>query len=280
MGPHRKRTVARLAAITVGLLTAASAQQSTASLDDDIIRFRKELAQTQLDCQRTGEEIQKDRTDFETYKKRTSDRMSQARRQLDTLASEIKTQARGNDSLAALIASIQADRKQIELAQNEFRRTLIILCNQVLPLTRRLPPLTMAPAQSALSLLISDLSASSIDINEGFSRLTQVIGQLNESTSSIQISQENSPAPDIRGMAYRLRIGSLFEAVVDPKGEKCAFFTGWNTDGSPKWKTITSAATAREILNAVNIREGKMLPAFVTISLTPPADSVVTGGGK
>jgi hypothetical protein len=254
--------------------------QTPQALDDDIIRLRRDLAQTQLDCQRTGEEIEKDRKDFDIYKKKASERGAQSRRQLDTLAAEIKTQARGNDSLGASIASVQQERRQIELAQDEFRRRLIDLCDRLMPLVKRLPPLVMSPSQSALSLLKNDLSASSIDDNEGFTRLTQVLGQMEEGTSSIQISQENSPAPDIRGMAYRLRVGTFFEAVVDTRGERCAFFEGWNTDGTPRWKTVESAPVAREVLNAVNIREGKMLPAFVSLSLMPPSDSGVKRSGR
>ena len=75
------------------------------------------------------------------------------------------------------------------------------------------------------------------------------------------------PVADIRGMVYRLRIGTIFEAVVDTKGEKCAVFSGWGDDGAPHWKDLDSPVLAQAVLQAVNIREGKSLPAFVNLPL-------------
>ena len=95
----------------------------------------------------------------------------------------------------------------------------------------------------------------------------QILNKLDEASSGIQISQESSPVADIRGMVYRLRIGTIFEAVVDTKGEKCAVFTGWGDDGAPHWKNLDSPDTAMMVLQAVNIREGKSLPAFVNLPL-------------
>ena len=37
------------------------------SIDDEIARLRKELIQTQVDIERTSQEIEKDKKDFEAY---------------------------------------------------------------------------------------------------------------------------------------------------------------------------------------------------------------------
>ena len=125
----------------------------------------------------------------------------------------------------------------------------------------------MAPMLSGLSLLMNDMTIKSIDVVEGCTRLVQILGKLDEAGSGIQISQESSPVADIRGMVYRLRIGTIFEAVVDTKGEKCAVFSGWGDDGAPHWKDLDSPVLAQAVLQAVNIREGKSLPAFVNLPL-------------
>jgi hypothetical protein len=147
----------------------------------------------------------------------------------------------------------------------------------VQPAIKKLTPLIMAPTLSSLSLLINDLTSKSIDIVEGCSRLVQILAKLDEVSCGIQISQETSPAPDIRGMVYRLRIGTIFEAVVDTKGEKSALFSGWGQDGAPHWKNLESPVIAMAILQAVNIREGKSLPAFVNLPLA--VDAAADKGG-
>jgi uncharacterized membrane-anchored protein YhcB (DUF1043 family) len=274
-----------LAAMACGaILCTASAQTAPPSIDDEIARLRKELIQTQVDCDRTSQEIEKDKKDFEAYRTRTSQRMAQTQGQLDTLKSEIGVQSHGNDALAAQIGGVIAQRREIELSQDEFRQKLVDICNSMQPVVKKLPPLIMAPTLSGLSLLINDLTTKSTDIVDGCSRMVQILNKLDEASAGLQISQENSPVPDIRGMVYRLRIGTIFESVVDTKGEKSAVFTGWGADGAPRWKVLESASASLALLEAVNIREGRALPAFVNLPLASGAGAAsadsVTGGAK
>jgi hypothetical protein len=244
-----------------------SAQTPPQSIDDEIARLRKELIQTQVDAERVGQEMKKDKQDFEAYQTRTSQHLAQTQSQLDTLKSETVVQSRADDALAAQIRGVLAQRHEIELSQDEFRQKLILFCNNVTPEVKRLPPLIMAPTLSGLSLLINDLTTKSVDVVEGCTRLVQILNKLDEAGSNIQVSQESSPAPDIPGMVYRLRIGTIFEAVVDTKGEKCAVFTGWGDGGAPHWKNLNSPTSALAILQAVNVREGKSLPSFVNLPI-------------
>ncbi len=259
------------------LASLVSAQTAPPSIDDDIARLRKELIQTQVDAERVGQEMKKDKQDFEAYRTRTAQHLAQTQSQLDTIKSETIVQTRADDALAARIEGVVAQRHEIELSQDEFRQKLIAFCNNVTPSVKRLPPLIMAPTLSGLSLLINDLTTKSVDVVEGCTRLVQILSKLDEATSGIQVSQESSPAPDIPGMVYRLRIGTIFEAVVDTKGEKCAVFTGWGVDGAPHWKNLNSPTSALAILQAVNVREGKSLPAFVNLPLAVDAGQ---GGAK
>ena len=276
---HPFHPMTLLVAMALAAPWCTSSAQTPPSIDDEISRMRKELVQTQLDCQRTVLEMDKDKKDFEAYRARTSQRLSQGKQQLDGLKDETSKQAIANNALAAQIGGLQALRREIELSQDEFRKRLIALCATVQPAVKKLPPLIMTPTLSSLSLLSSDLSTKSVDIVEGCTRLVQILARLDEASAGIQIAQESSPVADIRGMVYRLRIGSIFEAVVDVKGEKCALFEGWNPDGAPRWKTLASATTAIALLQAINIREGKSLPAFVNIPLASE-NSVAQGGAR
>jgi hypothetical protein len=265
MKPLNRRTIVPALMACGALLGNTFAQTAPPSIDDEIMRLQKDLVQTQIDMDRTVQETEKDQKDFEAYQRRTSQRMAQIGNQLDTLKSEIAFQSHGNDSVSAQIRSVLAQRREIELSQEEFRQKLISLCNEVQPAVKKLPPIIMVPTLSALSLLVNDLSSKSIDLVEGCTRLVQVLNKLDEASSEIQVSEEHSPVPEIRGTVYRLRIGTFFEAVVDEKGEHCAVFKGWGDDGGPTWEKINSPAIAAALLRAVNIREGKSLPAFVNL---------------
>jgi cytochrome c556 len=262
--------------MAVGLCTSIFAQTAAPTIDEEITRLRKELIKAQVDCQRVIEEIAKDKKDFDAYHARTLQRMTQARSQIDSLKQDITRNSSENDGLAAQISNIQAKFREIELSQDDFRLRLVGVCKRIEPAASKLPPITMVSTMSTLSLLANDLNTRAIDNIEGCTRLVQIINRMEDNCSSIQIAQESSPVSDIRGMVYRLRIGTFFEAVVDLQGQKCALFEGLNNDGSPRWKTQDSPQTAQAILQAVNIREGKSLPAFVNL---PLASEVVQGGG-
>jgi len=262
---HQVTFAAALACCVCAALV--SAQTAPPSIDDDIARLRKELIQSQVDAERVGQEMLKDKQDFDTYRARTAQRLAQTQSELDTLKSETIVVSRADAALAAQINGVLAQRHEIELSQDEFRQKLISFCNSVTPAVKRLPPLIMAPTLSGLYLLINDLTTKSVDVVEGSTRLVQILNKLDEAGSGIQVSQESSPAPDIPGMVYRLRIGTIFEAVVDTKGEKSAVFTGWGDDGAPHWRNLNSPKTAMAILQAVNVREGRSLPVFVNLPL-------------
>jgi cell division protein FtsB len=239
--------------------------QPTLSIDDEISRLRKEIKQTTKDCKRIEDEIQKDKKDFEAYQLRTSQRLAQTKKQIDTLKSDILTQSQMSNEMASKIADLQGQQREIELSQEEFRNSLVTLCEKLQSFVTSLPPLSCSSIKSALAVLTNDISTKSIDIIEGCARIVQICNKFDETSSSVQISQESSPFPEIAGLVYRLRIGTIFEALVDTKGEKCALFEGWSEKGIPRWKKLESVSAAQAILLAVNIREGKALPAFVNI---------------
>ena len=96
----------------------------------------------------------------------------------------------------------------------------------------------------------------------------QVLKDFEALTGSIQIVQGASPVPEIRGTAYRLRIGCLFEAAVDAEGTKYALWDGTDSTGNQQWNVFKDPENASKVLKAVNIREGKALPAFAQVPFT------------
>ncbi len=262
--------------IGIVLLLAASiplfaADLSLRQIEEEIAQMRKDLAQTQVESQRVIQETAKDKKDYADYRDRTTKKQAAAAAQIDGIKKEVAVQASSNNALGAQVSSVVAQRKQIELSQEEFRVQLVSICSSLNASIRKLPPFVMTPTQSALSLLINDVNTKAVDNVEGCARLIQVLSKMEDATTSIQVSEENSPVADIHGQAYRLRIGTLFEAVVDLKGEKCALFDGWDANGAAQWKSITDPTIAKAIHKAVWTREGKVIPSFVALPLVSAA---------
>jgi len=244
-----------------------AADLSLRQIEEEIAQMRKDLAQTQVESQRVKQEIDKDKKDYADYRDRTTKKQAAASAQIDAINKDVAVQASSNNALGAQISSVVSQRKQIELAQEEFRVQMVSICSSLNPSIRKLPPFVMTPTQSALSLLINDVNTKVVDNVEACARLIQIMSKMEDATTSIQVSEENSPVADIHGQAYRLRIGSLFEAVVDLKGEKAAIFDGWDTNGAAKWKTVADQNIAKAIHKTVSIREGKVVPSFVSLPL-------------
>ena len=69
-------------------------------------------------------------------------------------------------------------------------------------------------------------------------------------------------------MVYRLRIGTIFEAVVDTEGrEMRGFHRAGAATALRAGENLDSPETAMMVLQAVNIREGKALLVFVNLPL-------------
>jgi hypothetical protein len=107
--------------------------------------------------------------------------------------------------------------------------------------------------------------AKNIDNVEGLHRLVQIVGNMEEYNGTIQTGQETSVVPQLRGSALMLRIGSLFEAVVDEDGKTGALWQGNDSLGQPLWQTVAEAQSCAIILKAINMRESKALPAFMAL---------------
>jgi hypothetical protein len=170
-----------------------------------------------------------------------------------------------NDSLLALIRSESSRQRQYDLMQDSFRKKLIAACSRYLEKTESIPPLAAKNMRSMLSFLQSELTTKNIDNIEGLQRLAQVQKDFDAVTGSIQIAQGSSPVPEIRGTVYRLRIGCLSEAAVDVQATKYALWKGADSSGNALWELHSDPDGAAKIMEAVNIREGKALPAFAHI---------------
>jgi hypothetical protein len=242
--------------------------------ENEIKRARKEIMQIQTERQKNKLDRIKDLAEFKEYAKRTAERLASVKNETNSINQQIAAQQSRNDSLAALFNYANSQMKQMDLCQDALREKLAVSCDHIIANLQDIPPMTRQNLVASAALLKNELRNKNIDNIEAFNRMQQIMARAEEVTGSIQVSEESSPVPEIRGTVYRLRIGAFFEAVVNIKGEECAL---WYGTGGQEWKTIKDPAMASEILKAAQIREGKSLPAFVKLPLVAEAGK---GGAK
>lgn len=278
----RRRIINYILLVTGSLFTPLfplQAADNPDNLDSEIARLRKEISHVQNDRLHNKEDMTRDAQEQTSYRARTGTRFAQMRRQIDSVAAQTHELAVKHDSLAALIGLSQSQRTQIDLSQERIRKSILDACGKVSTIAKTFPPLISQQLASSAELLSADITAKSIDNNESMNRLAQILDRMEEATTSIQVSQENSPIPDIRGTVYRVRLGAVFEGVTDMKGEKAAVWNGFNPDSSPHW-TMCNPSEAAALLKAASIREGKALPGFAMIPFTQYTPSLPDGGVK
>jgi len=272
----------RIKHITVGIFvflilvhnhTFALEQTDT---DAEIARLHKEMKQVQAERQRNSDDMAKDKIEATTYDTRTQKRFADINKEIETLKKDIVVTSVKRDSIAALFIIDQNQRTQVTLNEDRLRTTIINTCVKCLGAAQSLPPLASQQIVASVNLLKAEAEDKSIDIIEAMNRLAQIFGRIDEATGSMQVSQENSPVAEIRGTVYRFRIGGLWEAVVDMKGEKAALWKGIDSAGNARWLLLDKPAEAEMLLKSASIREGKALPAFARLPF-PFADTTKRG---
>ncbi|MBN1981610.1 MAG: hypothetical protein JW795_08770 [Chitinivibrionales bacterium] len=261
--------------LTPGLTESLWSQQQD-DIDTEIGRFRKELAQTMMQRQKNREELERDIKEAETYKIRTMKRFSDMQSEMSSMKKEISIQGTKRDSIAALIVLEQSRQQQLALSQEALRVTLIKSCVRIKSDAEALPPMIRQQNIAAVELLKSELEQKTIDNIEALNRFVQILNRMMDATSTIQVSQESSPIPEIRGTVYRIRMGTLVESIVDMKGEHAAVWISSNLRKPAAWIPVENKEYSAMLLKAASIREGKALPAFAGMVL--PVDS--TAGGN
>jgi hypothetical protein len=269
--PRRQTT-----AYAIIILAVLAGHIFSEEIDDEIIRLRKELSRQQIECQRTRTDIEQENSEFNAYRSKNSLKVKNLSADIDSLDKDIAKRTSANDSVSAVISTVLAQIHQKELSQNVLRDMIISILGPVEETAEKLPPMASQTLIVSIALLKNDVSSKSVDNAEACNRLAQILNQMEETTASIASAQVASPIPEIPGIAYRIRIGGIFEALVNEKGTRTALFRGINPDGKPKWETVDNPELATLMLGAVNIREGKNLPALVTL----PISGTMTKGNQ
>lgn len=247
-------------------------------IDKEIARVNKELSRVETERKAVKADRDKDQKEFAEYENRTKKIIESIRVETDSIKNLTKGLRKTVDSLAAQITGLLSSKQEYDLLQENLRMRLIAECDSFFLVAKNLPPLVSASLVSSIQLLKAELISKSVSNIEAMNRLVQIANDIEDVNSQIQVVQESSPVPDIRGAVNRLRIGCVYESLVDEKGTKAAVWNGYDKNDKPLWTLITNPKECADILKAIQIREGKSLPDFVKIPFQAPAG--VSGGAK
>ncbi|MBN1577713.1 MAG: DUF3450 family protein [Chitinispirillaceae bacterium] len=246
-------------------------------VDREIARLKKEISRVQSQRQDEAKEVKKEQAEFESYRERTAARMASVTRQTDSIRTLLQRTNLHNDSINAALAAVTSQIREQDLQRERLREVILRASKMLQGEMDRFTPLIREQYAGPIGYLIGEIEVGSVENTEALYRLLRIIWDLRTVCREIQVVEVASPVPQMRGTVYRLRIGSVFEAIVDMQGEK-AFL--WNTaeDGTGRWIALPRREDAASILAAVRIREGKTVPELIHLPFG--TDSVQGEGGS
>lgn len=225
-------------------------------------RKKAELQRVQKQIVDEQAATRQDAAEFEAYKARTKERAQGIIKQTAAIQKETGALRDKHARLGAVIGGHQARVRGNQARQKNFTARLVQHCDALIKTARGLSPMLSQKAVAALDYLKSELLGGSTNNIEGLHRLVRIAQELDTQLMDVEVSQGSSPVPGITGTVHRIRFGGVFEAVV--RGEAAAV---WDF-GAGKWRLLDDPATAKLILQAVEVRGGKKKPALVQLPLT------------
>ena len=249
-------------------------------LDREIARLKKEITRVEAQRGEEARQVKKERAEFQAYKDRTRSRITTITNQTDSIKSAMELIVHRNDSLHAALSAVNAQIREQELLGQKIAAVIGRAVKKLQLELDRLPPLVREQYRGPLGFLLTELEAGTVENTEALHRMVRIVQDLRTVSQEIQVVEGGSPVPQIRGSVYRIRIGSVFEAIVDNRGEKAFLWTGKVVAADSMWIPVENEGMAAAILKAVNIREGKTVPELVELPLAGRPRSAEEGGNE
>lgn len=254
--------IKKLSVILFTLMLSAALYAQEYNVENEIVHANRELKRIEKERTKVKKEAAQDKKEYAEYQTRMKEKFDLLSAETDSIKKEtVKFQSK-SDALGARLAGIAASKREYDIKQKKLKDDLIMFCDKLIKAIRITPPSLSKKSINSIEFLKSELSSSSIDNVEGIYRLIQVLNDIDLQLMDIQVSEMASPIPEITGSVYKIRIGGIFEAFVDIKGEKGYVWSG-GTDG--EWADVKDATVASKILKTIQVREGKSVPEFIEL---------------
>lgn len=265
--------IRKLFVIFFVLMFSAALTAQELNIENEIVHANRELKRLQKERSKVKKEATQDKKEYAEYQNRMKEKFDDLTSETDSIKKEtVKFQSK-SDALGARLAGIAAGKSEYDIKQKKLKEELVKFCDKLIDAIKITPPSLSKKSINSLEFLKSELSSSSIDNVEGIYRLIQVLNDVDLQLMDIQVAEIASPVPEVTGSVYKIRIGGVFEAFVDMKGEKGYVWSG-GTNG--EWADVKDAGIASKILKAIQVREGKSVPEFIDM----PFSSKEEGASK
>lgn len=238
-------------------------------VDNELRRVKREIKRIKQERLKVKKEALQDKKEFASYMARTKERKQNIISETDSVRKEIVQFQKKSSTLGSRLNSLTSQQKNYDYKQKHLKEQLMKICDRAITTAKGTLPSLQKKSIDALKYLQSELAVGTVDNTEAIHRLVQILESQEQQLMDISVAQAPSPITDIHGSVFYLRLGGVFEAIVDTKGKKSAIW-----DGS-KWDFINDPVVSGEILRATQIRTGKTLPDFVKLPY-----SVNASGGK
>lgn len=247
------------------MMGRAQADNLSSDLSSEIARMQREIRQVQAQRQDLQREAQNDKLAYEAYKKRALQRRDDVSHATDSVRQLMDNFKIRNDSLAAKLVAVNAAIHQQELQRETFENVLIAAVIKLQSEVYHFPPLISEQYRGSISYLLGELQAQSVESTEAMYRFVRIVQDLRTVLQDIQVVEGASPVPELKGSVYRLRIGGVFEAIIDMPGKNAFLWSGNSDEGKPHWQKVTEEKVCAAIMKAVKIRDGKTIPELVEL---------------
>ena len=247
-----------------GFTVIPSFSQEEVELENQIRRAKKDIEQLEKERKKINQGTQEDYKHFKEYQQRARQKFQALKQKNDSL-NQVSSELREKHSqLGSQINSLKSRQKEYDIYQQSVKNKLEQLCDTLLLVTETLSPLLSEKQSASIKFLKSEIQAATSDNIESMNRLFSILTELDNRLMSIEVDQGTSPLPNITGVVYRLRIGGIFESVVNEKGTRSAL---WDFQ-EKKWHLIEDKDITARIRKAVSIRIGKSVPELVELPLS------------
>ncbi|MEO6094829.1 MAG: DUF3450 family protein [Fibrobacteria bacterium] len=242
--------------------------QEDVEVENQLRRAKKDNEQLDKERAKVRQATLDDYQQFKEYQQRARQQFGALKQKNDSL-NQVASRLRGrNSGLGANINGIKSRQREYDINQEKLRGRLEELCDTLLQITEVLSPMLSEKQSASIRFLKSEIHAATSDNMESMSRLFSILTELENRLMDIEVDQGSSPLPSITGIVYRLRIGGIYESIVNENGTQAAL---WNAQDR-KWEAVDDKDVAARIRKAISIRAGKTVPELVTLPLSLKKD--------
>ena len=205
--------------------------------------------------------ISKERKDWQQGKEILQGRLELVKKEIATLEEKIKQSGEGVSESGKKRAALIAENDELKASDKQLVEAISLIEPEVRRLFLLLPEPVKAKVQPLYQRIAEDPSKARVSTAERFQNMLGILNEVNKSNNEITVNYEvhdlaNGKPAEVRA----IYVGLAQAYYVSVRGE-----AGIGRPSSDGWKWEASTTAARDILNALEILQGKQTPAFVPL---------------